>query len=268
MPIKKDESEKRWVELELLVPGTPEQVWHALATGPGNTGWFTKTEVDGRVGGAVRFDFGDGATSAGEVTDWEPPHRFAYVERDWDKDAPPIATEITIAARSGNRCVVRMVHSLFTSSDAWDDQVEGFETGWTSLFEVLRVYLTHFAGQETASFWVMQPAKGGALATWQKLCGALGLAGADVGERRSAVLGAEAWSGVVEHVYQDAKQRYCLVRLETPVPGMVIAGTYANGEATRVSLCRYFFGDDADAQAARSEPAWRAWLNSTLAPSS
>jgi hypothetical protein len=32
MPVKKDDSGRRWVEMEFLVPGTPEQVWHAIAT--------------------------------------------------------------------------------------------------------------------------------------------------------------------------------------------------------------------------------------------
>lgn len=264
MPIEKDESGKRWVEMQLLLPGTPEQLWQALATGPGYRGWFAKTKIDGQVGGKVQFDFGDGTTSSGEVTTWEPPHRFAYVERDWEKDAPPIATEITITARSGDRCVVRMVHSLFTTADSWDDQVEGFESGWTGLFEVLRVYLAHFVGQEAAAFWVMTPTKTDSLAAWQKLCDALGIAGASVDERRSADFGAESWACVVEHVHQDAKQRYYLLRLERPRPGIALVGTYASGETTRVSVSRYFYGDDAEAQAAQAEPAWRDWLRTTF----
>ncbi len=264
MPIKKDASGKRWVEMELIVPGTPEQVWQALATGPGNTGWFAKTEIDGRVGGVVRFDFGDGSSSVGEVTEWAPPQRFCYVERDWDEDAPPIATEITITARSGGRCVVRMVHSLFTSSDAWDDQVEGFEGGWPGLFQVLRVYLAHFAGQDCECFWVMQQAKLDDLSAWQRLTELVGLTGASVGEQRSGAFGGERWSGVVEHLYQDAKQRYYLVRLLEPGPGIALLGTYSSGETMRVSLSRYFYGDDAQARAARSEPALRAWLASAF----
>jgi len=43
-----------------------------------------------------------------------------------------------------------MVHSLFASTDDWDDQMEGFEDGWPSFFEVLRLYLSHFAGMEAA----------------------------------------------------------------------------------------------------------------------
>jgi uncharacterized protein YndB with AHSA1/START domain len=59
MPLKKDDSGRRWVEMEFLVPGTPEQVWHAIATGPGMSSWFTPTKVDEHVGGAIAFDFGD-----------------------------------------------------------------------------------------------------------------------------------------------------------------------------------------------------------------
>ncbi len=43
-----------------------------------------------------------------------------------------------MTARSGSTCLVRMVHSLFASGDDWDDQLEGFEGGWPSLFEILR----------------------------------------------------------------------------------------------------------------------------------
>ena len=69
MPLKKDDSGHRWVEMEFLVPGTPEQVWQAIATGPGMSAWFTPTTVDEHVGGAITFDFGDGSTLAsGTVT--------------------------------------------------------------------------------------------------------------------------------------------------------------------------------------------------------
>ena len=40
MPVKKDESGRRSVQAEVEVPGTPEEVWEAIATGPGITSWF------------------------------------------------------------------------------------------------------------------------------------------------------------------------------------------------------------------------------------
>lgn len=258
MPIKKDGSGKRWVEMEFLTPGTPEQVWEAMA-GAGNAAWFTRAEIEGQVGGSFHLDFGQGATSSGKVTAWEPPHHFGYVEFGWAEGAPPVATEISITARSGDTCVVRMVHSLFTSSDDWDDQVESFETGWPGFFAVLKVYLRHFAGLKAASFMAMESAEADSLATWKWLLGALGLAGADVGERR-VVSGPEAMSGVVERVHQDDRQRYILLRLDDRDAGVALIGTYDKGSGTNMSLCRYFYGDDAEKRAAATEPRWRDWL--------
>jgi uncharacterized protein YndB with AHSA1/START domain len=140
MPIRKDGTGNRWVEMEFVTPGTPEQVWAAMATGPGNAAWFMSATIEQRVGGAFRLDFGQGASSSGEVTIWDPPHRFGYVERDWSEGAPPVTTEIAITSRSGGRCVVRMVHLLTSTTDDWDDQMESFEAGWPGFFDVLRIY--------------------------------------------------------------------------------------------------------------------------------
>jgi uncharacterized protein YndB with AHSA1/START domain len=264
MPIKKDE-QKRWVEMELVVPGTPEQVWHAMATGPGYTGWFVRAEIEPRTGGAFRLDFGPHMVSKGEVTAWEPPRRFGYVERDWAPGAPPCATEITITARSGDRCVMRMVHSLFTTADDWDDQVEGFESGWLSFFAILRLYLAHFAGSPASSFIVMEPVKGDDLSVWRSLCETLGLTGANVNERREARSGPEPWSGTVEHIYQDGKQRGAILRLDAPSPGIALVGTSSAGGTTTVNLSRYYYGEGAAGLAAEGETRWRDWLAKAFA---
>lgn len=268
MPMKTDGTGRRWVEMEVLVPGTPEQVWQAMATGPGLAAWFVRGEIEPRVGGAFRLDWGQGAITSGEVTEWNPPHQLGYVEREWAPNAPPVATEITITARSGNRCVVRMVHSLFTSSDDWDDQVEGFESGWPGFFAILRLYLEYHAGAGAASFIVMTPASGDSLSAWLRLGEALGLAGANVGEQRTASSGPEPWSGLVEHVHQDAQQRYVVLRLDSPSPGIALVGTSdaANlgSPGATVSLCRYFYGDNVVALAAESEAGWRDWLTRTF----
>jgi uncharacterized protein YndB with AHSA1/START domain len=70
----------RAIRLEVEVPGTPEQVWQAIATGPGISAWMHPTEVDEREGGRFSFDMGAGMTESGRVTGWDPPHRFAQEE--------------------------------------------------------------------------------------------------------------------------------------------------------------------------------------------
>ena len=63
------------------VPGDPEIVWKAIATGPGIATWFVPAQVEERKGGRIVTDHGPYGTSEGVVTVWEPPHRFAYEER-------------------------------------------------------------------------------------------------------------------------------------------------------------------------------------------
>ena len=267
MPVRKDGTGTRWVEMELIVPGTPEQVWQAVATGPGFTAWFTKTEIAEHVGGKLRFDFGPNGASTGEVTVWEPPFRFGCVEREWMEGAPPVATEITVTARSGDRCVIRMVHSLFASTDDWDDQLEGFEGGWPGFFEVLRIYLSHFAGKRAASFLAMSTTDAAHAAAWQRLTETLGLAAANVGDERTTPSQPESLSGVVERVQQDDRQRYLILRLNSPAPGIAFIGTCPMGAGTNVSMSLYLYGDDAEQRAASSEPKWRDWFSETFKPS-
>ena len=70
MPVKKDASGRRSVEAEVEVPGTPEEVWQAIATGPGISSWFVPT--DGRRACRRRrrsANFGPGMESVSTITD-------------------------------------------------------------------------------------------------------------------------------------------------------------------------------------------------------
>lgn len=255
MPIKYDESGKRWIDVETLVPGTPHQVWEAIATGSGMAAWFLRSEIEPRVGGAFRILFGNDESTSGEVTTWEPPSQFGYVERDWAPGAPPLFTEITITGRSDGHCVLRMDHALFASSDEWDDQMERFENGWSGFLAILRVYLQHFAGTDAASFVAMTTTNEEEHSTWTGLTDALGVVRVNVGERCTASTGPEPWSGVVDYVHQDRKGRYLLLRLDVPSQGIALVGisddpAAGGGAGTNVSVCRYFYGDDAPSSAA------------------
>lgn len=263
MPVHHDD-EKRWVELQLVVPGTPEQVWQAVATGPGNTAWFTNTTIDEKVGGDVTFDFGPHGSSSGEVTQWEPPHRFGYVERDWCDDAPPVATEITVTARSGDHCVIRMVHSLFTDSAAWDDQIESFETGWPGHFAVLHNYLAHFAGKPAVTFHLSATGDIPQPEAWKLMLAAFGLDHADVADLRTLRPAQDDFVGLVDRVYQDENQRYLVARLAEPTTGAVMFGICAPGGQTTTGVNAFFYGDDAARNAELAKPAWQHLLDGAL----
>ena len=50
MSVKKEASGRRSIQVEVEVPGTPEEVWQAIATGPGISSWFVPAEFEMRDG--------------------------------------------------------------------------------------------------------------------------------------------------------------------------------------------------------------------------
>ena len=154
-----DPPETRAIDLDIEVPGTPEEVWEAVASGPGITAWFVPAKVDGRVGGTVELDFGPGyGTETARITAWEPPRRF--VAEVTGEGRPTFAAEWLVEARDGGTCVVRLINSGFGDGDEWDAQYDATEAGWRLFFYNLRLYLTHFPGQPCSSVLVNGMASG------------------------------------------------------------------------------------------------------------
>jgi uncharacterized protein YndB with AHSA1/START domain len=256
MSVKKEANGRRSVQVEVEVPGTPEQVWQAIATGPGVGAWFVPTEADGRIGGSVTSHFGAGMDSVATITEWDPPHRFVK-EGSWGPNSPTMATEWIVEARGGGTCVVRVVHSLFAETDDWDDQLTGVESGWPSFFRVLRLYLEHFAGQPSSQIQLLaMPAASGA---WEKLANALNLAGAAPGERRDARGDSPTLGGIVESV-DAGGHPHTLLRVDQPAPGAVLASACPAGDKAFVTVGFYLYGDTAAAVVAREQSAWTTWI--------
>jgi len=261
MPVEKDESGRRWVEVEVEVPGTPGEVWRAIATGPGISSWFVPTEIEEEDGRPVRSvsDFGPGMEAVAEITEWDPPHRFAADSRDLGEDAPPVATEWIVEASAGGKCVVRVVHSLFASDDDWDDQLEGWESGWPTFFRILRLYLERFGGQVGTSFQVMGAASEPVVRAWQQFTGELGLEADATGEQASTGQGAPRLSATVERV-GPREYPELLLRLDEPAPGIAHTFALPMGGQVLLPLRFYLYGERAATVAAAEEPVWQAWV--------
>ncbi|HLK16072.1 MAG TPA: SRPBCC domain-containing protein [Fimbriimonadaceae bacterium] len=259
MSVNVGEDGRRSVQVEVEVSGTPEEVWQAIATGPGISSWFVPTEVEERVGGKFTASFGPGMESESTITKWDPPRSFTKDGDGMDPDAPPVATEWIVEAKAGGKCVVRVVHSWFASSDEWDGQWEAVEGGWKSYFDILRLKLTHFRGQPCAAFEMAGMSSGSDSEAWAALTAPLGLTGAAVGQEARSGADAPAFSGKVE-VTGQGDEKYAMLRIDQPGPGGCHLFAMPMGEQTYVSIRFFLFGEGAAAAAAKAEPEWSRWF--------
>ncbi|ATB37139.1 ATPase [Cystobacter fuscus] len=265
MTVKKDASGHRSVQAEVEVPGTPEAVWRAIATGPGISAWFVPTELEERAGGTTVSHFAEDSSmdSVAKITTWEPPHRFVA---EAPQEGPgPVATEWSVETRSGDTCVVRVVHRWFASTDDWDGQFEGHVHGWRAFFRLLRAYLAHFPGQRAASFQLMGITSGPKAVAWEALTRPLGLAGATVGTRVRAPEGVPALGGVVESS-GPSEWPELLLRLDTPAPGLAHLFPLEMGGQVFLTVRYFLFGEQAPGAKAHAEASWRAWMARLFPP--
>ena len=257
MPVTVDPSGRRSISVEVEVPGTPEAVWRAIATGPGISAWFVPTQVEEREGGAVRSSFGPGMDSLSHITAWEPPHRFAADSRDdLGPDDPTVAIEWTVEARAGGTCIVRVTHAWFLDDDRWDAQYEGHSYGWMGFFRILKAYLSDFAGQDCAL--VALSAMTSEAGAWSRLTGALGLVGRSAGDRFDVA--APRLSGSVVDPGIEAFPNL-LLRIDAPAAGIANLFPMPMGGTTLLTVRFFLYGRPAPAAAAEvMEREWGAWL--------
>lgn len=254
-------TDERRIEVEAEVPGTPEQVWEAIATGPGITAWFMPAEVEGRRGGSVVYRHDGGTASTGVITAHEPPHRFAYQEEAGEFVPTPhvMATEFLVEARGGDSCVVRVVMSGFGDGEAWQHAIDSFTAGWRQALRSLRLYLTHFRGEPVGSVTggAKVPADG---AAWPRLLRALGLPeGMATGDRVATTgPGTPGLAGTVVHV----GDHMATLLLDKPARGIGLIGAGGAGGETFLTVRAQLFGADAATVAERERRAWQEWFGS------
>ncbi|MGH3873024.1 MAG: SRPBCC domain-containing protein [Pseudonocardiaceae bacterium] len=134
------------------LPAGSEQVWDAVATGPGNLGWLYPMEIEPCEGGMVS---GGLAT----VTVWDPPRRFAL--RHDGEDGLSVALEYRIEARDNGgsvlHTVVRRVHSGIVG-DEWKTHTDAADKHTDFYHHTLEQYLRYFSGQSATYLEAHGPA--------------------------------------------------------------------------------------------------------------
>jgi uncharacterized protein YndB with AHSA1/START domain len=241
---------------EVEIDASPEQVWEAVATGPGMDSWYMgQSEVEPGVGGTVRTAIGGGALEA-RVTAWEPPHRFAYRSQG-STDGRFIALEFQIEGRGGGTSALRLVSNGFLPGEDWEAEYEAMASGGALYFQTLIAYLTHFRGRTAWPIYAYGPPVADWARARQVLTDALGLtAPVAPGDpvHRALAAGLPPIDGVVDYATADIlgiRTADALYRF--------LRGFYGSG----VVLSHHIFAEHADRAAVTR--AWQDWLTQPFA---
>lgn len=260
MSVKKEANGRRSVQIEIEVPGTPEEVWQAIATGPGISSWYVPTRMEERQGGEVISNFGPGMDCPATIRSWEPPTRFVVESALGEPGTPTLASEWIVEARAGGKCLVRVVSSLFSEKDDWDNQLDGLEQGWPTYFRILRIYLANYKGMPCAAMQFAGFSTDSEAQAWEKVGGALGLFKLAQGQMWSTPTGFPRMAGKVDSLGKGCHSNTVVLQLNTPAPGTAYIGALSCGGMVVVFVSVYLYGDKAKAALERDQSPWQEWM--------
>ncbi|MFC0507796.1 SRPBCC family protein [Micromonospora costi] len=240
------------LQKDVELAATPEQVWEAIATGPGIDSWFMgRSEVEPREGGRTSFTMA-GQTQEATVTAWEPGRRFAYRTAP-GPDGAITAMEYLIEGRGQGSTVLRLVQSGVLG-DNWETEYEAMKAGWDMYLGTLAAYVAHFPGRSGAPVAAFRPQAGTPEQVWAAVAGAFGITGpVTEGQRaRLTVDGLPPIDGVVDLA---GLPTYFGVRTDDALYRFLHSGT---DRGNVLVLGHHLFAADQDP--ARAEQAWQSWV--------
>ncbi|MEW6476740.1 MAG: SRPBCC domain-containing protein [Actinomycetota bacterium] len=230
------------IRKEIPLEATPQQVWEAIATGPGLAAWFMPMELD---------------LDSPTVTSNEPGRRLAVrLPANPDGSFHSFDYRIEPAGRAG--AVFRFRHSGFTSDD-WGEEFEAVTSaGWDMYLHTLSQYLAHFAGRPAHYVEAEAPPASADEAAWPRLLAAMGLS-QPVKEGtglRFDVPRLGAVEGVVDYVSPT------FVGLRAPAALIRFHGRGRIGLPVAVSM-HIYVSTSYDVEGAQR--AWESWLADVFA---
>jgi uncharacterized protein YndB with AHSA1/START domain len=238
---------------EITLAATPEQVWDAIATGPGLDSWYMgRSEIEPKEGGTNRLEM-PGFTQESTITAWEPGRRLAF--RDDSPDGTFMASEFLIEGRDGGSTVLRAVqHGLL--GDDWEAQYDGLKEGGPMHLRKLVAYLAHFPGRTSKfSLFLVGPAVADDARAWSTFARALSVDEITEGARvRLNVPGLPETEGVIDSVSAPH-----VVGVHTPNGILMLIKGYMD-----MLVVEYHGFSDAE-DAKEVEAAYQSWLGTAFA---
>lgn len=238
------------IRAELALAATPEQVWDAIATGPGLDSWFMgHSEIEPGEGGTNRLEM-PGYTQETTITAWEPGRHLAF--RGEDPDGTFAAFEFLIEGRDGDSTVLRCVHNGLLGDD-WEAQYDGMKVGDALHLRKLATYLAYFP-ERTSKFnlFLVGPAVPDDTKVWSTFANALSVSEITEGARVRLPELAHI-TGTVDFLMAP----HC-VGVHTPNGILVLLKGYKDTLVVEY----HGFSDDEDEK--EIETAYQSWLNNAF----
>jgi hypothetical protein len=240
------------VREQIELDATPEQVWDAIATGPGvDSCLMGRNQIQGGLDGRSKMDMGAFAIES-TITAWDPPKHFA-LKSDPAPDGAFHAFEYLVEGRDGGSAVLRFVHSGFLGDD-WEAEYDALRKGDLAYLHKLAQYVKYFPGRYAATvggFAAQVPDKEHA---WRTIHSGLGLSGAvPVGEKvHLTPVGLAPLDGEVFFANDD----FFGVRTDDGIY------MFIHGYQGAVVLGHHIFGEPGQPapDVKETEQAWQSWL--------
>lgn len=131
----------------LDIETTPEKLFAALSTDRGISGWWTKTKIQGKVGGSAEFDFG-GGTVTFRVEKLEPGKVVGWVADDVPPDWIGSHVLFEIGKGEGTSVTLRFSHTAFKEMNAF---MANCSYVWAQYLRSLKLFLETGKGEPFGS---------------------------------------------------------------------------------------------------------------------
>lgn len=145
-----DDGDRNRVRVERYFAHPVERVWRCVVEPEQLSVWYpaTVTDIDARVGGAIRCDYGDGMVTTSTITEFDPPRVLAFVE--------PSLPDMEHEGDMGLRLELRAEGEgcRFVLEQVFDDRpaAASYATGWQACLEGMARLLAGEPQQEPAPF--------------------------------------------------------------------------------------------------------------------
>lgn len=232
-------SKKFEIRREVVVPGTPEQIWAAISAE--TAGWMFPSPLEIPADGS--------RPDSPVIATWEPPTELGI-----HMDGPDgwfNHLEYLVEARDNSTAVVRYVHAGVFADD-WDNQYDGANKHTDFYLHSLGQYVRYFAGQNATYVSAEGPEASGTPEAMATLRSTLGI-GSDTAVGDSVtfdVPGIGTITAVVDYLND------WFVGLRTDDSLLRFYGRNAFGG--NVDAAHHLFASNVDSEAAAA--AWNAWL--------